>query len=105
VPVSAEKQAPETKPADSGTTAFDQFSMYKYFRLTNMRKKTKTTMQKTFETLTELATRIGTNRNTVNGWVKAKKLKTRRYGSIHRVYPDHWEQFLRECNEGQLISA
>ena len=63
------------------------------------------TMKKDFETITELAHRIGGNRNTVHGWVKAQKLKTRRFGSKHRVYRDDWEEFLRGCNRGHLVTA
>ena len=53
---------------------------------------------KSWTTITDLAEQIGMSKKTVWSWIKARKLKSVRYGSQHRIYDDDWRRFLLACN-------
>lgn len=58
---------------------------------------------KTFWTVPELSKAIGKHRATIISWIKTGKLKTRRVGIEYRIYKSDWNEFLADCNSGQLV--
>ena len=54
--------------------------------------------KKNWETISELAERIGMSRKTVWGWIRDGKLKSERYGAQHRIQEREWQRYLETCN-------
>jgi excisionase family DNA binding protein len=53
---------------------------------------------KDWQTISELALRIGMSRKTVWRWVRDGKLKSERCGAQHRICEQEWQRYLGACN-------
>jgi excisionase family DNA binding protein len=51
-----------------------------------------------YKTVKQLCDENQLKKPTVHQWIKAGKLKTHRFGAMHRIYLTDWAQFLEDCN-------